>query len=345
MPSLQDVARLIGAQVIGDPLLVVNDLKTIDQAGDGDLTFVANPKYLAQLPGCRATAIVVGPGVEAPGKNLLVCAHPYLAFAKILTHFRVTPYPIKGVMPGAIVDETALLGTDVSLYPGVVIGEDAVIGDRTVILPNTVIYAGAQIGSDCLIHAGCVIREGCRLGQRVILQPGAVIGADGFGFAPDGEAYYKIPQVGIVVIEDDVEIGACACVDRAALGETRIGQGCKIDNLVQVGHNVEIGPHGVIAAQTAFAGSCRIGRHATFGGQSAVTGHVKLGDNITLAGKSGVISSLAGDQIYAGIPAIPHQQWLKSSLLFGKLPEMKREISALHKRLQALEEQLKEQNP
>lgn len=344
MPSLQDVASLIDARVIGDPLLVVNDIKTIDQAGDGDLTFVANPRYLSQLPDCRATAIVVGPGVEAPGKNLLVCANPYLAFAKILTHFRVEPSPVKGVMPGAIVAETAVLGTDVSIYPGVVIGEDVVIGDRTVILPNTVIYPEVQIGSDCLIHAGCLIRERCRLGRRVILQPGAVIGADGFGFAPDGETYYKIPQIGIVVLEDDVEIGACACVDRAALGETRIGRGCKIDNLVQVGHNVEIGPHGVIAAQTGLAGSCRIGRHATFGGQSAVTGHVKLGDNITLAGKGGATSALADNQIYSGTPAIPHQQWLKSSLLFGKLPEMKREISALRRRLQALEEQLKEQN-
>ena len=343
MPSLQDLARLIDARIIGDPQVEVHDLKTLDQAGPGDLAFLANPKYLPQVPGCRASAVILGPGVEAPGKNLLVCANPYLAFAKILTHFHATRYPVRGVMPGALVAETAILGTDVSIYPGVVIGENARIGDRTVLLPNTVIYADVQIGSDCLIHAGCLIREGCRLGRRVILQPGAVIGADGFGFAPDGEAYYKIPQVGIVVLEDDVEIGACSCVDRAALGETRIGHGCKIDNQVQVGHNVVIGPHGVIAAQTAFAGSCQIGRHATFGGQSAVTGHVKLGNNITLAGKGGATGPLADNQTYSGTPAIPHHQWLKSSLLFGKLPEMKREISALRKRLQALEEELKEQ--
>jgi UDP-3-O-[3-hydroxymyristoyl] glucosamine N-acyltransferase len=246
-------------------------------------------------------------------------------------------------LPGATISPSAKIGQSVSIYPGAVIGDNVVVGDNSMIFPNVVIYADVQIGSDCLIHAGCLIREQSRIGDRVILQPGAVIGSDGFGFAPEGEAYFKIPQVGIVVLEDDVEIGSCCCIDRAALGETRIKKGCKLDNLVQVAHNVVIGEHSVIAAQTGFAGSSKIGRHATFGGQSAVTGHVTLGDNVTIAGKGGATHNLEGDQVYSGTPAIPHKQWLRSSLVFGKLPEMRREISALQKRLRQLEDLIKEQ--
>ena len=342
MPRLAEIAPLIGAEVIGDPSVEVNDLKTIDAAGEGDLTFLANPKYLPLLPECRASAIVVGPGVEAAGKNLLVCANPYLAFAKILTTFKARRYPVRGVMAGAVVAPTAQLGEDVSLHPGCVIGENVVIGDRSVILPGVVIYDDVAIGSDCLIHAGCIIREETRIGDRVILQPGAVIGSDGFGFAPDGEAYFKIPQIGVVVIEDDVEIGACSCIDRAALGETRIKQGTKLDNMVQIAHNVVVGEHSVMAAQTGIAGSTRIGRHATFGGQSGSAGHLTLGDNVTIAGKGSAAQNLEGNQVYSGTPAIPHKQWLKSSLVFGQLPEMKREMNALRKKLQALEAKLKE---
>ncbi len=342
MAKLEELALLVGGQVVGDPLVEVSRLMTIDQAGIGDLTFLSNPKYLPYLAACQASAIIVAPGVEVAGKNLLICSNPYLAFAKVLTRLRGEAYPHVGIMPGAVIAESAKLGNNVSVYPGCIVGENVVIGDNSMLFPNTVIYADVQIGSDCLIHAGCLVREKTQIGNRVILQPGAVIGSDGFGFAPNGETYFKIPQVGIVVLEDDVEIGSCTCIDRAALGETRIKKGCKFDNLVQVAHNVVIGEDTVVAAQSGFAGSCRIGRHATFGGQSAVTGHVKLGDNITIAGKGGASSNLEGGQVYSGTPAIPHKQWLKSSLSFGKLPEMRRELSALRKRMQELEEQIKE---
>ena len=342
MAKLEELAALVGGQVVGDPLVEVSRLMTIDQAGEGDLTFLSNKKYLPYLAACQASAIIVAPGVEVAGKNLLICSNPYLAFAKVLTRLRGEVYPHVGIMPGAIIAESAKLGSNVSIYPGCVVGENVVIGDNCMLFPNTVIYADVQIGADCLIHAGCLVREQTQIGDRVILQPGAVIGSDGFGFAPDGEAYFKIPQVGIVVLEDDVEIGSCTCIDRAALGETRIRKGCKVDNLVQIAHNVVIGEDSVVAAQTGFAGSCSIGRHATFGGQVAVTGHVKLGDNITIAGKGGATSNLEGGQVYSGLPAIPHKKWLKSSLIFGKLPEMRREMSALRKRMQELEEQIKE---
>ncbi len=344
MATLEQLAGLIDGQIVGDPQVKIERIRTIDKAGDGDLTFLANPKYLPHLATCRASAIIVAPGVEVEGKNLLICSNPYLAFAKILTVLQGETYPAVGIMPGAVVSPSAKIGSNVNIYPGSVVGENVVVGDNCTIFPNVVLYADVRIGSDCLIHAGCVIRERTQIGNRVILQAGAMIGSDGFGFAPDGEAYFKIPQVGIVVLEDDVEIGSCCCIDRAALGETRIKQGCKLDNMVQIAHNVVIGEHSVIAAQTGMAGSCRVGRHATFGGQSAVSGHVKLGDNVTIAGKGGAAQDLAGNQVYSGTPAIPHKQWLKSSLVFGRLPEMRREISALSKRLRELEEQIKEQN-
>jgi UDP-3-O-[3-hydroxymyristoyl] glucosamine N-acyltransferase len=343
MATLEQLAKLIDGQVVGDPQVEVNQIKPIDQAAEGDLTFLTNPKYQAYLKDCQASAVIVASADGIEGKNLLVCKNPYLAFAKILTELRGEHYPPVGIMPGAIVAESATIGRDVSIYPGAVIGENVVIGDNSMIFPNVVIYADVKIGESCLIHAGCLIREQTQIGNRVILQPGAVIGSDGFGFAPAGEGYYKIPQVGIVVLEDDVEIGSCCCLDRAALGETRIKKGCKLDNMVQIAHNVELGADSVIAAQSGIAGSSRIGRHATFGGQSAVGGHLKLGDNITLGGKGGATNNLEGDQVYSGTPAIPHRKWLKSSLVFAQLPEMRREMSALRKRLQELEVQIKEQ--
>jgi UDP-3-O-[3-hydroxymyristoyl] glucosamine N-acyltransferase len=342
MVRLKKLAELVGGQVIGDPQVEIYRVRTIDQAAEGDLTFLTNPKYLPYLDKCQASAIIVSPGIEAAGKTLLVSANPYLAFAKILTELRGETYRPVGIMPGATVAESARVGQNVSIFPGCVIGENVTIGDNSMIFPNVVIYDDVVVGQDCLIHAGCLIREQTQIGNRVTLQPGAVIGSDGFGFAPEGESYFKIPQVGIVVLEDDVEIGSCCCIDRAALGETRIKKGCKLDNMVQVAHNVVIGEDSVIAAQTGFSGSCQIGRHATFGGQSAVTGHVKLGDNITIAGKGGATGNLEGNQVYSGTPAIPHKKWLKSSLVFAKLPDMRREISSLRKRLIELEEQLKE---
>ncbi|MCF6178373.1 MAG: UDP-3-O-(3-hydroxymyristoyl)glucosamine N-acyltransferase [Geopsychrobacter sp.] len=343
MATLEQLAQLVDAQVVGDARVEIKRIQTIDQAGSGDLTFLTNPKYLPYLQNCQAAAVIVAPGTDAPGKNLLVCSNPYLAFAKILTELRGDAYPHVGILPGASIAPSAKIGQNVSIYPGCVIGEHAVIGDNCMLFPNVVIYADVQIGNDCLIHAGCLIREQTRIGNRVILQPGAVIGSDGFGFAPEGDRYFKIPQVGIVVLEDDVEIGSCCCIDRAALGETRIKQGCKFDNMVQIAHNVVVGEDSVIAAQSGISGSSQIGRHSTFGGQSAVSGHLKLGDNLTLAGKGGATKSLAGNQIYSGTPAIPHKQWLKSSLVFGRLPEMRREISVLQKRLQKLEDKIKEQ--
>jgi UDP-3-O-[3-hydroxymyristoyl] glucosamine N-acyltransferase len=343
MASLKQLAALIDGEIVGDDSLEINRLAPIDGAGSGDITFIANPKYLPFLATTKASAILVDRPLDREDIAYLICKNPYLAFAKVLTHLNVRkPEPL-GVLPGAHVAATAVLGKGITVYPGVTIGEHVEVGDGSILYPNVVVYDRVKIGSNCQIHAGTVIREECIVGDRVIVQPNAVIGSDGFGFAPDGEAYYKIPQVGIVVIEDDVEIGAGSCIDRAAMGVTRIGQGCKLDNMVQIAHNVTLGPHTVMASQSGIAGSAKIGRHCTFGGQSATTGHISVGDNVTLGGRGGIAGNMDGNQVVSGIPAIPHKEWLKSSMVFPKLPQMKKEIAALKRQLDALQAQVEKE--
>lgn len=337
MAKLRDLAALIDAAVVGDPETEIERMATIDQAQPGDITFLANPKYLPLLATTRASAVIIGREVEAPAElNLLQCANPYLAFAKILTFLHVQRPEPQGISPRAVVDPSAEIGAGVSIHAGCVVGARVKIGAGTILYPQVVLYDDVSVGADCTIHAGVVIREGCRIGQRVIIQPSAVIGSDGFGFAPDGESYYKIPQIGIVVVEDDVEIGAGCCIDRAALGVTRLGQGVKLDNMVQIAHNVTIGAHTVMAAQTGIAGSSKIGRHCTFGGQSSVAGHIRTGDNLTVGGRGGVAANMAGDQIVSGLPAIPHRDWLKASMIFAKLPTMRKEMLRLQQEMDRL---------
>lgn len=336
MPSLAHLAELVGGTVQGDAKLNVQRVMPMDAAQEGDITFLANPKYRSKLPDCKASAVIVSPGIESPGHSLLVCANPYLAFAQIMTEIAVPKATVQGILPGAIVDGSADVAEGCTVYPGAVIGADVRLGPGTIVHSGAVIGAGVSIGADCLIHANATIREGCVLGDRVILQPAAVIGSDGFGYAPDGQKYYKIPQVGIVELGDDVEIGACSCIDRAAMGVTRIGRGTKIDNLVQVGHNAVIGEDTIIVAQVAIAGSSTIGNHCTFGGQSAISGHITIGDNLMLGAKSGIANHTEGNQVLSGAPAIPHRQWLKASTLFGRLPEMNKEIKELKKQVESL---------
>lgn len=342
MVAIKQLAELVEGEISGDEDLAIWRVAPIDQAGSGDITFVANPKYLPQLANCKASAVIAAPGVEAPGMTLLRCADPYLAFAKILTFLQASESKPLGLMTGASVAESAEIDEAVTIYPGAVVGERVKLGAGSILHPGVVVYADAVIGTDCLLHANAVVRESCRLGDRVILQPGAVVGSDGFGFAPDGRAYYKIPQAGVVVIEDDVEIGACSCVDRAALGETRIRRGTKLDNLVQIGHNVEIGEDCIIVAQGGIAGSSKVGNHCTFGGQAAIAGHLKIGDNVMIGGRGGATGNVDSDQVLSGLPLMPHREWLRATMTLPKLPEMRKEMQKLKKRLAQLENLIKE---
>ena len=341
--TLGELAVLVDGRVLGDAEISVSRVAPIDVAQDGDITFVTNPKYINAMTSTTASAVIVSPDLSSRcNKPGIECVNPYLAFAKVLTFLAVNKPEMKGVMVGAHVSATANLAEDVTIHPGCYVGENVTIGRGTTLYPGVVLYDQVEIGEDCLIHAGSVVREQCLIGNRVILQPNAVIGSDGFGFAPDGASYFKIPQVGIVVLEDDVEIGAATTIDRAALGETRIRRGTKIDNLVQIGHNVVLGEDCILVSQVGIAGSTTIGNHCTFGGQSAATGHLKIGDNLTVGGRGGVAANTEGNQVVSGAPAMPHRVWLKASMSFPKLPEMRRELAQLKNKVEQLESRFKE---
>ncbi|WP_305043684.1 UDP-3-O-(3-hydroxymyristoyl)glucosamine N-acyltransferase [Geoalkalibacter sp.] len=342
MVRLKELAELVGAQLIGDGDCEITRVAPIDQAGPGEITFLANPRYATKLGDCRASAVIVPPGVDNDRHHLLVCANPYLAFARILKRLQPPVDVPREIMAGAQVHPSACLGEGVCVHPGCYVGRDVSIGRDTILYPGVVLYDGVEVGEACVLHGNVVVREGCRLGDRVIVQPNAVIGSDGFGYAPDGRRYVKIPQVGIVEIGDDVEIGAATCIDRAAMSVTRIGRGTKIDNLVQIAHNVVVGEDTIIVAQVGIAGSTRIGDHCTFGGQAGIAGHAKIGDDVTIAARGGVAGDIADGQVLSGTPAMPHKDWLKASMTFPKLPEIRRDVQQLKKQLAELESLLKE---
>lgn len=338
--TLKELAEYLGGSVRGDETLLVNGLAPLESAAADKVSFLANPKYAQMVAQTGAGAVLMAPGGESFGRNVIEVANPYLGFAKLLTLFYTAPHPELGIMPLSHLGAGVTTGTGVSIYPGACVGAHVSIGDRTVIYPGAVVYDGAAIGADCVIHANAVIRERCRIGDRCIIQPGAVIGSDGFGYAPEGRGYYRIPQIGIVVLEDDVEIGANCAIDRAALEVTLIRRGTKVDNLVQIAHNCQIGEDCMIVSQVGISGSTRIGNHVTLAGQVGVAGHITIGDNVLVGAKSGVPNSLDANAGYSGIPAMPHKTWLKAMAVVPRLPELKKHISALEKRVSELEAKL-----
>jgi UDP-3-O-[3-hydroxymyristoyl] glucosamine N-acyltransferase len=335
--TLQELADFLGGTLQGEPSLAISGLGSLDDAVEGQITFLANPKYAAKVATTRASAVVLPVGGESHGRPAIHVANPYLAFAKLLTLFHVRPSTPLGVMDGALLGDNVSLGEDITIHPGASVGNNVAIGSRSVIHAGAVIYDHVVIGDDTVIHANVAIREGCRIGSRVTIHCGTVVGADGFGYAPDGDGWYKIPQVGIVIIEDDVEIGANAAVDRAALATTRIGRGTKIDNLVQIAHNCQIGENCMIVSQVGIAGSARLGRHVTLGGQAGLAGHISIGDNVMVGGQSGVTGDVPAGSVVSGLPAMPHRDWLKASMTFPRLPELRKSLASLERRIQELE--------
>jgi UDP-3-O-[3-hydroxymyristoyl] glucosamine N-acyltransferase len=334
--KLGELAERLGCELRGDPGIDVHGVAGLEQAGPGDLTFLANPRYAAHLPTTRAAAVVLAPGQEA-GIPSLLSANPYLAFARAVALLRPPRRPLPGVHPSAQVHPTAVLGQGVHVGALAVVGPGVQVGARSALHPQVVLYEGVEVGEDCVLHSGVQVREGCRIGNRVVVQNGAVIGGDGFGFARDGEGlYHKFPQVGIVVIEDDVEIGALTAIDRAALGETRIGRGTKLDNLVQIGHSVTIGEDTVLAGQVGVAGSTRIGSRVTLAGQVGVAGHLTIGDGAVATAQTGIPASVDPGAVVSGYPAIENRAWLKSSAVFAKLPELQRRLRDLERKVESL---------
>ncbi len=338
--TVTELAEYLGGVVQGDGATLISGLGALETAGPEALTFLANPKYAAKVAETSAGAVLMAPGGERYGRTAIEVANPYLGFAKLLTLFYTTPHEPAGVLPAAVVSDSAVIGEGASIYPGAIIGRNVAIGARTTVYPGAVLYNDAIIGEDCTIHANAVIRERCRIGNRCIIQPGAVIGSDGFGYAPDGNGYYRIPQIGIVVLEDDVEIGANSCIDRAAIEVTRIRRGTKLDNLVQIAHNCQIGEDCMIVSQVGISGSTKLGNHVTLAGQVGVAGHLTIGDNVLVGAQSGVPSSLPANAAYSGSPTMPHREWLKSAMVVPRLPELKKTVSALEKRVAELEAKL-----
>ena len=308
-----------------------------EDAGPGDLTFVANARYTQHLETTRASAVIVSPDVTTALPSLL-SDNPYLAFARAVALLHPPERPEPGVHPSAQVHPSATLGAGVHVGALAVVGAGVTLGPRSVLHPHVVLYDGVVIGEDCVLHSGVQVREGCRLGRRVVVQNGAVIGGDGFGFARDSRGRYeKIPQVGTVVVEDDVEIGALVAIDRAALKETRIGRGVKIDNLVQIGHSVSIGEDSVLAGQVGIAGSTRVGRGVTLAGQVGVAGHLSVGDGVVVTAQSGIPGSVEAGAIISGSPAIDNRAWLKASAVFSRLPDLQKRVRELERRIAELE--------
>src|ERR1051325_1968340 len=317
--KLRELAERLACRLEGHGEIEIVRVAGIQDAGPGDLTFVANPKYLSQLSTTRASAVVLRDDTPQPAVAVLRTADPYLAFARAVGLFAPAWKPQPGVHAMAAVARDATLGADVSIGAFVAIGEGATIGDRTIIFPNVTIGPGARIGADCVVHSNVAVRERVTIGNRVILQNGVVVGGDGYGFARPGDGYgfvrrgngthEKIPQVASVVIEDDVELGANTTVDRPAVGETRIKAGSKIDNLVQIAHGVTVGRNVLMAAQVGIAGSTDIGDDVMFGGQVGVGGHLTIGRGVVAVGQSGLTNSVEARAMVAGYPAIIAREW------------------------------------
>jgi UDP-3-O-[3-hydroxymyristoyl] glucosamine N-acyltransferase len=340
--TLSDLASHVGGKVIGDGSVLIHKVSPIDQAGPGEISFLTNPRYQRFLPQCRASAVIVAPGLLSQSDfiatlNYLESADPYIAFAKILQLLSPAPTYSRTISATAYVDSSAVLAPGVTVFPNVYIGARAQIGPDAVLFPGVYIGADVEVGAASMLHPNVVVRDGCHVGERVILHAGVVIGSDGFGYAGAGANKVKIPQVGTVVVEDDVEIGANTTVDRATLGQTVIGRGTKIDNLVQIAHNVVIGEHSVVAAQAGIAGSTRLGKNVTLAGQVGVVNHIEIGDGATIGPQSGVGQSVpAGALLSSGLTAAPHHEWLKVMVLLPQLPKLWSTVRSLEKQLARL---------
>jgi UDP-3-O-[3-hydroxymyristoyl] glucosamine N-acyltransferase len=322
--NLSEIAARLGARLEnGSPDTPITGMAGIENAGPGQLTFVSNPKYAAAAKTTKASAVIVAEDFPAVPTAVLRSKHPYLDFARALELFYQPPKFAPGVHPTAVVHDSAKVGPDAHIGPYVVISENVEIGKNAVLVAHVIVYRGAKIGDNFMAHSHAVVREFCSIGDNVVLQNGAVIGSDGFGFAKDNAGHWrKIVQSGPAVIEDDVEIQANACIDRASVGETRIARGAKIDNLVQVGHGSRVGRDSLLCAQSGLAGSTDVGNNVILAGQVGVAGHCKIGDGVIATAQTGIPNDVPAGGVVSGYPAIDNKLWLRCVAVFNRLPEL-----------------------
>jgi len=335
--TLGELAEYVGGRVCGDPNVHIKSASTLGRAEDGEISFLANNKYEKQLRTTKASAVIVGKETSNTTVPLLVAEDPYYAFMQIMVllhghrkHKKV------GISPRSSISDSAKIGVDCHIHDFVTIADEARIGDGCIIYPGVHIGKGAQIGNDCIIYPNVVIYDGCRIGNRVIINANSAIGEDGFGYASHKGVHHKIPQIGIVIIEDDVEIGACCGVERGTLGDTVIGQGSKLGDLVAIGHGARVGAHCLLVAQVGIAGSTTLGHHCMVGGQVGIVGHVNIGNNVTIAAQAGVINSIPDNQVVLGAPAIEANQGKRAYSMIQYLPEMRQSIRELQSRIERL---------
>lgn len=340
--TLAELAAVVGGQLEGDGSVAIRGVEGLGEAGPGDISFYASAKYRDALAKTKASAVLIGSSDATPpreGLSYLRVGVPHLAYARISQLFHPPRKFEPGIRPGAFVLEGAKVHPEATVFAGVTVEPGATVGARAVLYPGVYVGMGAAVGDDTVLHANVTVREGCLVGRRCIVHASAVIGADGFGFALDLEKpeHVKIPQVGIVRVEDDVEIGAGTCIDRATTGETVIGRGAKLDNLVQIAHNVKVGPMSLICAQVGVSGSAILGQGVLLAGQVGVVGHITVGDLARVGAQSGVAHDVEPGATLSGSPAVNHRDWLRASVAHAQLPDLIKEVRQLKARLAALE--------
>ena len=342
--TAKQIAELIGGRVEGNENAAVHTFAKIEEGQEGAISFLSNPKYTHYLYDTRSTIVLVNDDLQLEhpvSATLIRVKNAYEAVAQLLQFYERMKPRKSGIDPLASVAPTATIGRDVYIGAFAVVGDGTTIGDGTQVYPHTVIGDGVSVGSGCLFYPNVTIYQGCRIGNNVTIHAGSVIGADGFGFAPNAEGYDKIPQIGIVIIEDNVEIGANTCVDRSTMGATIIHRGVKLDNLIQVAHNCEVGENTVMSAQVGVAGSTKIGQWCMVGGQAGFAGHIQVADKTFVGAQCGVISNTRGNEQLIGSPAMEPKQFFRSMAVVKRLPDMYRELNDLKKQVEELKQQLK----
>lgn len=342
--TLADLAEKLSGDLVGDPKITVSGIAALDTAGPDQVSFLANPKYASLLGSTMAAAVIVSKSTEVPGQNLIRVDDPYLGFAMAMELFYAKPYCATGISELALVHSEARIGDEPSIHPFAVICRGARVGSRVTVMPGAFVGPEARIGDNTTIHPNVVLEANVQVGNNVIIHAGTVVGSDGFGFVKEGDRYRKIIHVGTVRIEDDVEIGAACTIDRAVMGETVIGKGSKLDNLIQVAHNVKIGPNCMFAGQSGVAGSTELQANVIMAGQSGVAGHLKVGSDTLIMGKASVFKNLPPGARVAGTPAIDVKEWVRSAAVFARLDDLRKKVTRIEKEFEMIKTKRREED-